>query len=377
MARGKRYEEAFKKQIVALYNGGKSLADINKEYGIAKSTVKTWVERLNNSGSLDINDNRTEEEKELIALRKRVKQLEMENDIFKASSANTRQKVDLIISNRDKYSISAMCKFLKVPRSLVYYHINNRQKANKTSKEEVKLENAVIRIFRESRNNYGTRKIKKQLEREGIRVSRRKIGHIMKKYALVSNYTVAQYKVSRQDCNEERIANTVNREFKNRDKLEVVVSDLTYVRVNGQWSYICVLLDLHNKGIIGYSVGKNKTAELKAFLNCRYPLTEIKIFHTDRGNEFKNKLIDEVIDVFGIERSLSNKGCPYDNAVAESLYNILKTEFIKGNEFDNLEHLYIELADYINWYNNHRLHGSLNYLTPMEYKEKASESNRF
>ncbi len=216
-----------------------------------------------------------------------------------------------------------MCKFLKVPRSLVYYHINNRQKANKTSKEEVKLENAVIRIFRESRNNYGTRKIKKQLE--------------------------------------------------------VVVSDLTYVRVNGQWSYICVLLDLHNKEIIGYSVGKNKTAELvyKAFLNCRYPLTEIKIFHTDRGNEFKNKLIDEVIDVFGIERSLSNKGCPYDNAVAESLYNILKTEFIKGNEFDNLEHLYVELADYINWYNNHRLHGSLNYLTPMEYKEKASESNRF
>ena len=83
MARGRRYEEEFKKQIVALFNGGKSLADINREYGIAKSTVKTWVERLNNSGSLDINDNRTEEEKELIALRKRVKQLEMENDILK------------------------------------------------------------------------------------------------------------------------------------------------------------------------------------------------------------------------------------------------------------------------------------------------------
>ena len=86
MARGKRYDEAFKKQIVALYNGGKSLADINREYGIAKSTVKTWVERLNNSGSLDINDNRTEEEKELIALRKRVKQLEMENDILKQAA---------------------------------------------------------------------------------------------------------------------------------------------------------------------------------------------------------------------------------------------------------------------------------------------------
>ena len=61
MAQGRRYEEEFKKQIVALFNGGKSLADINREYGIAKSTVKTWAERLNNSGSLNINDNRTTE----------------------------------------------------------------------------------------------------------------------------------------------------------------------------------------------------------------------------------------------------------------------------------------------------------------------------
>ncbi len=77
-----------------------------------------------------------------------------------------------------------MCKLLKVPRSLIYYHIKNRQKENKISEKEVKLENAVIRIFRESRNNYGTRKIKKQLERVGIRASRRKIGKIMKKLAL-------------------------------------------------------------------------------------------------------------------------------------------------------------------------------------------------
>ena len=86
MARGKRYEERFKKQIVALFNGGKSLADLNREYGIAKSTIKTWAKRLNDSGSLNIDDNRTEEEKELIALRKKVKVLEMENDILKQAA---------------------------------------------------------------------------------------------------------------------------------------------------------------------------------------------------------------------------------------------------------------------------------------------------
>ena len=82
----KRYEEKFKEQIVNLFNSGKSLADINKEYGIAKSTIKTWVERRNNSGSFNIDDNRTEEEKELIDLRKKLKQLEMENDILKQAA---------------------------------------------------------------------------------------------------------------------------------------------------------------------------------------------------------------------------------------------------------------------------------------------------
>ncbi|SHH27154.1 Integrase core domain-containing protein [Tepidibacter thalassicus DSM 15285] len=156
--------------------------------------------------------------------------------------------------------------------------------------------------------------------------------------------------------------------------MEVVVSDLTYVRINKKWAYICVLLDLHNREIIGYSVGDNKNADLvyQAFLNCKYPLSEIKLFHTDRGNEFKNKTIDAVINAFNIERSLSNKGCPYDNAAAESLYNILKTEFVKNREFKNLNELRLELGDYINWYNNHRLHGSLDYLTPMEYKEKRN-----
>ncbi|MBV1822076.1 IS3 family transposase, partial [Anaerosalibacter bizertensis] len=80
-----------------------------------------------------------------------------------------------------------MCKLLKVPRSLVYYHINKRAESNKISKEEIQLENEIIDIFRKSRNNYGTRKIKKELEKKKIKVSRRKIGRIMEKYSLISN----------------------------------------------------------------------------------------------------------------------------------------------------------------------------------------------
>lgn len=197
----------------------------------------------------------------------------------------------------------------------------------------------------------------------------------MKKYGLVSNYTVKQYKVHATKCNEEKIKNIVNREFTREQTLDVVVSDLTYINVNGKWNYICLILDLFNREIIGYAAGKNKSAELvsKAFASIKRPLNEINILHTDRGNEFKNKAIDQLLNVFSIERSLSKKGCPYDNAVAEAAFKVVKTEFAFNKIFTNFEELEYQLFDYVNWYNNHRIHGSLDYLTPVEYRMLMSE----
>ncbi len=104
-------------------------------------------------------------------------------------------------------------------------------------------------------------------------------------------------------------------------------------------------------------------------MTVRDSLEKINIFHTDRGNEFKNQLIEETLEAFDITRSLSRKGCPYDNAVAEATFKIIKTEFVKNQTFENLDALKLQLADYVNWFNNHRLHSSLGYLTPVEYRE--------
>jgi len=137
-----------------------------------------------------------------------------------------------------------MCKVLNISRTVYYYH-------RKNSKVDSELENNIIKIFKNSRNNYGTRKIKVVLKKQNIIASRRKITRIMAKYGLVSNYTVKQYKVHKTTCNNDKIENKVNREFNNRTEREVVVSDLTYVNVAGKWNYICILLDLHGREIAG------------------------------------------------------------------------------------------------------------------------------
>ena len=96
-----------------------------------------------------------------------------------------------------------------------------------------------------------------------------------------------------------------------------------------------MLVDLYNREIIGYSAGKHKSAELvkAAFQSVEGSPEDIRLFHTDRGNEFKNQTIEELLEIFHIKRSLSHKGCPYDNAVAEATFKIIKTEFIRNETF--------------------------------------------
>ena len=256
-----------------------------------------------------------------------------------------------------------MCKVLQIARSTFYYESQIHSSCDE-------LSHAISVIFKESKNNYGTRKIKQELLKQNLIVSRRRIGRIMKELGLVSTYTVAQFKVHKSTCNESPVKNELKRNFDDNAPLAVVVSDLTYVRVNHKWNYICILIDLFNREIIGYSTGTHKDAGLvyKAFASIKTNLKNISLFHTDRGNEFKNKLIEDVLKTFDIKRSLSMKGCPYDNAVAEATFKIIKTEFVRNYHFESLEELNVELADYVNWFNKKRIHSTLGYLSPLEYK---------
>lgn len=100
---------------------------------------------------------------------------------------------------------------------------------------------------------------------------------------------------------------------------------------------------------------------------------EFQILHTNRGNKFKNKVIDGLLSIFIIKRSLSKKGYPYDNAIAKATFKLIKTEFAFNRKFNNLEQLELELFNYINWYNNHRINVSLGYNTPVNYRQMVSE----
>lgn len=239
-----------------------------------------------------------------------------------------------------------MCKVLGISRQSYYY-----QKVKKTS--EAELEELVQTEFTRNRKAYGTQKLKECLAKLGFQLSRRRIGRIMKSRGGQSAYTLAHFKSHTTTCNEGKTANILNRNFSPVAPLKAIVTDLTYARVGKKWHYIYLILELFNREIIGYSCEEKKDAEL---------------FHTDRGKEFDNQTIEELLKAFGITRSLSKKGCPYDNAVAESTYKSVKVEFVHQYKFETLAQLRLELFDYVHWWNYLRLHGTLGYETSIQFR---------
>lgn len=175
-----------------------------------------------------------------------------------------------------------MCEVLGIARSTFYY-ISVKQPEDET------LQKDITKVFKQIRNNYGTRKIKKELEKINLTVSRRRIGLVMKQTGLVSNYTVAQYKPFRSKVNEEHSKNVLARNFNGQEELAVVVSGLIYVRVNGRWNYVSLFVVLFNREIIGYSAVPEKTAKLvyKALSSIERNLDHFQLFYTNCGSEFK------------------------------------------------------------------------------------------
>ena len=228
-------------------------------------------------------------------------------------------------------------------------------------------------VRRDSRERYGARKIKAALERKGVTASRRRIGNIMREQDMTGAYTRRRSEPHGTRADEARLANLLDRGFDGYAPHTHPASDLAYVRVGGDWAYVCLLAGLADRGIVGHSAGRTRDASLVlgAFATLDFPPADVQVFHTDRGGGFDDTGIDEPLDVFGIKRSLSRKGNPYDNAVVESTNRPLKKELVYRNSYATIEQLRHDPDDCVWWSDNQRLHSTLGYRSPKEFTEQG------
>jgi transposase InsO family protein len=269
----------------------------------------------------------------------------------------------------DKYSVKEMCKLLEVPRSTYYYSI--KEKAGKEEKNN-ELDQRVEEIFKANHGIYGARKINHRIKEmyPELRSSRYKVTNSMKKQGFVSKYCKTKaFKPYKVNTNKEDIPNILEQNFDNYKENEVVVSDLTYIKCNSKFLYICFLTDLYNREIVGYSVTEkhNTDCVIEAFVNSTIDSNKLKIFHTDRGGEFNGKELIKLLKDKNIKRSMSKPGCPYDNAVSERMFATFKREW-KAEQYENIIELEADVREFVNWYNNYRIHETMGCKTPIEVK---------
>ena len=150
------------------------------------------------------------------------------------------------------------------------------------------------------------------------------------------------------------------------------VGDITYIYTKEtSWTYLAIVMDLFDLKVVGWSYGLNITDDLvidafnKALINRG--LDKDGIFHSDRGSQYTSNDFEELLSKLSIKHSYSKKGYPYDNASMESFNAILKKEEVNVNNYETFEEAKLAIFEFIeSWYNNQRIHGSLDYITPNE-----------
>lgn len=270
-------------------------------------------------------------------------------------------------ANARRYPVSAQCRILGVPRS-TYCRMLAHPPLPKASDP---IEPDVLGAFEASRGGYGAGRLKVALERSGIVASRRRICRIMRESGLSSAHSGRAPRGGARPARPPSAGNVLARGFDGHAPRTHVAADLTYVRAGGSWCYVCLLVDLCNREIVGCSCGRRKDARLvkAAFPNVALPLADIEVFRSDRGSEFCSGGIGALLSAFGVEGSASRSGNPYDNAAVESANRVLERELVRGRAFASEERLRTELFDWVNRCNNCRLRSTLGYMAPVGFRE--------
>lgn len=275
------------------------------------------------------------------------------------------------MQQQTEFSISAMCRVLKVSRSGYYESLKQLPSAHNIADKELALK--VKEEFHQNRKLYGARRIKNELQKQQINLSRRRIIKLMKKEHLVVK-TRRKFKATTNSQHNYPVApNLLERNFTVSAQDVAYVSDITYIKTLEGWLYLAVVIDLFSRAVVGWSMDSRINANLVnnallMALRKRKP-TKGLISHSDRGVQYASHSHAKIIKEYGLKASMSRKGDCWDNAVAESFFHTLKIELIYQNDYKTRSDAKSSIFEYIEvFYNRQRSHSTIGYNAPLAFE---------
>lgn len=275
--------------------------------------------------------------------------------------------------HRHAYPVTEMCKVLRVSRSGYYKYMNNEQSERETYNKKLRKE--IEFIFKTNRRIYGSRRITGSLRQQGYEVNRKRVQKLMRDLGLAPKKKRKRYKKQNREGVE---VNLLQQYFMSDHPNTRWVSDITEIRTISSKVYICAIMDLYSRYIVGYAAKTHCTSNIIKKSLCRAELIrEIErkmIFHSDKGVQYRSTDIKDMLKKRDVRQSMSGTGNCYDNAAMESFFATLKKEFLYRYTFKDYQELKSGLDEYIDFYNTYRLHSTLGYKSPKEYERMRKTS---
>lgn len=230
--------------------------------------------------------------------------------------------------------------------------------------------------YRQSSGRYGSPNIHKDLRDWGYRCSRKRVARLMRQAGLRAK-TKRRFRVTTESRHTLPIApNLLQRDFSASEPSKTWVSDITYLWTQQGWLYLCVILDLWYRKVVGWHMDKGLGADLvvhalrKAVMK-RQPLSGL-VFHSDRGIQYCSETFRSELRRYGMLQSMSRKGDCWDNAVAESFFGTIKRELIYHERYQTRDEARLSVFQYIEgWYNRRRRHSTLGRISPFDFEMTA------
>jgi putative transposase len=283
--------------------------------------------------------------------------------------------IRFIDGHRDRFGIEPICRTLQVAPSS-YYAAKQRAPSARARRDQA-LKPEVQRVHRDHFGVYGIEKIWRQLSREQIAVGRDRVQRLMRELKLAGVVRGRRIRTTIAGPTGERPPDLVDRQFAAAAPNRLWVADLTYVPVWSGFAYTALIIDVFSRRIVGWRVASSLQTELaldalEMALWVRRPTaTDGLVHHSDRGVQYLAIRYTARLAQAGVVTSVGSRGDSYDNALAETVMGLYKTELIRRRgPWRTTDQVELATAEWVDWWNHRRLHSAVSNLPPAEFEQR-------
>jgi len=292
--------------------------------------------------------------------------------------------VSFIDENRNDHGVEPICQQLPMAPSTYYNHkarAANPERLPKRVKRDWRLETEIRRVYEDNLRVYGARKVWRQMTLEGIEVARCTVERLMKRLGLQGVRRGAKRRTTISDASQQRPLDLVNRQFIATRPNQLWVADITFVATWSGFVYVAFVIDVFARYIVGWRVSRSLQTDLvldaleQALWSRKRRETEDLIHHSDRGSQYLSIRYSDRLEEANILPSVGSVGDSYDNAMAETINGLYKTEVIRHRgPWKQIEDVEYATLEWVDWFNHRRLLEPIGYVSPVEYEIRYYES---